>query len=425
MKFSIPKGVFDILPQDPKLENIWRSSHLWQHIESLAREVAQRFSTKEIRTPIFERSELFQRSVGETSDIVSKEMYVFEDKGGRSMALRPEGTASVMRAFLDKKLYNLSQINKLFYIGPMFRYERQQAGRYRQHHQFGVEAIGDASPEQDVEILDMMTTFFKAIGLKDITLHINSVGDLESRQNYRKILQDNLRPHLSEMSEDSNVRFEKNPLRILDSKDPLDQKFISEIPSILDSLNDDCRKHFENVCKLLDDIGIKYNINPRLVRGLDYYTKTVFEFTTSELGSQNSIGGGGRYDGLIKSLGGPDLPAIGFGIGLERIIQTALAQGLEIAVKPTVSLFIIPMGDSAKIHAFKLLHKLRQSGLDCEMDFSGKKVKNAFRYADSIGAQNTIVIGDQEIESGVVTIKNMASREAKEISIAKIAEALC
>jgi len=417
MDYQIAKGVFDILPKDPDEEGKWRDSHLWQYVEWVIRGVAFEYGFREIRTPLFEKTELFQRSIGNTSDIVSKEMYTFQDKGGRSLTLRPEGTAPVMRAFIEKRLDQQFPVQKLFYIMPMFRYERQQAGRYRQHHQFGVEAIGNDSPYQDVEGIDLLYTFLNRLGLKGMTLHLNSIGDQEARNRYRSALKEFLSPLLSQLSEDSQERFTTNPLRILDSKDERDQKALSGAPSILDFLNDDCKEHFSTVCSLLKKMGIEYNINPRLVRGLDYYNKTVFEITANELGAQNSLGGGGRYDGLIKQLGGPDLPAFGFGSGLERVIQTLLAQKAPLPPVPSTLLFMIPMGDQSKERCFELMTQLRRVHIPVEMEYSDRKLKSSLRYADAIGARYICVLGENELASGIVELKEMRTGATEKVPL--------
>ena len=417
MSVSIPKGVFDILPSHPNSEDSWKDSDRWQYLESVIRDIAKDYGFKEIRTPLFERTELFKRSVGESSDIVTKEMYTFEDKGKRSMTLRPEGTASVMRCLIEKGLHNQLPLQKLFYIAPMFRYERPQAGRFRQHHQFGIEAIGNGSPEQDVEVIDVLYSFYSRLGLKDLTVYLNSVGDSESRAAYRQALKDYLTPHLSNLSEDSQTRFEMNPLRILDSKDSKDKEIIKDAPSILDYLNDECKEHFERVRTGLNLLEIPYEINHKLVRGLDYYNKTVFEIVAGELGAQNSIGAGGRYDGLISSLGGPDLQAVGFGTGMERIIQTMIKQGAPFPEVSGPTCFLVPLGDEAKKFCIPLLHQLRTKGIPSEMDYSGRKLKHVMRYADSIQAKYVAVIGEGELERGVVELKEMATRESTEIPL--------
>lgn len=415
MKTSIPPGVFDIVPEDSK--EPWRNSHLWNYVEYLLRATARQFGYQEIRTPIFERIELFQRSVGETSDIVSKEMYAFEDKGGRMMALRPEGTAPVMRAFIENQMVNQGQIHKLFYIGPMFRYDRPQAGRYRQHHQFGAEAIGNSSPEQDAELMDLVHTIYTRVGLRNLKFYINCLGDAQARETFRNKLQEYLRPYYDTLSPESKTRYEKNPLRILDSKDPKDQALMENAPSILDCLNEESRDHFESVKKLLTLLGIPFEVNKRLVRGLDYYNNTVFEIVSEDLGSQNSIGGGGRYDGLMKSLEGPDMPSVGFATGIERILQTMIKQNVALPKGYFPQLFLIAMGEEARLFCFKLLHDLRLEGIDAQMDFGGRKVGKAMQYANQIHAHFVAVIGENELKTQEVELKTMSSGETIKIPL--------
>lgn len=417
MLISIPKGVFDIVPQSFDNREIWKNSELWQHIESAIRKVARNYGFKEIRTPVFERTELFQRSVGESSDIVSKEMYTFFDKGGRSMTLRPEGTAPVMRSIIERKAYNHLSVQKLFYISPMFRYERPQAGRFRQHHQFGVEAIGNAVPEQDAEVIDMLYALYESLGLKDLSVYLNSLGDKESRDLYRKALKDYFFPYLSDLSSESQSRFELNPLRILDSKDEKDRDIAAGAPIIIDYLNKESREHFSCLKKRLDKIGISYEVDPNLVRGLDYYNKTVFEIVSGKLGAQNSIGAGGRYDGLIKSLGGPDLPAVGFGTGMERIVQTMIGQKAPFPEASVPECFFVPLGERAKAVCMQLLQKLRKNDIVSEMDFSGRKLKHVMRYADGIQARYVAVVGESELEKGSVELKDMRTGEFREVSL--------
>lgn len=409
--FKSPPGVFDIVPNAK--EEAWRNSHLWNYIEGHIRQIASQYGFEEIRTPLFEKTELFKRSVGETSDIVSKEMYTFEDKGNRSLTLRPEGTAPVIRAFIEHRLSDLAPFHKLFYLAPMFRYERSQAGRYRQHHQFGVEVIGIAAAEQDAELIEMLWTLFNRLGLKDLQLMINSLGTPASRSEYRTALKEYLKSHLTHLSEDSQARFETNPLRILDSKDPKDQQIIENAPSILDFLDEESKAHFDTVKKSLGLLGIPYQINPRLVRGLDYYNKTVFEITAGVLGSQNSIAGGGRYDGLIESLGGPPLPSAGFGMGIERILQTLLKQQSILPKQKAPTLFLIPLGDEAKAICYQIQHQLRNQGIAVQMDYSGKKLNKIMQYANAIAAQFVAVVGDEELKSNEVELKQMATGEKR------------
>ena len=422
MKYSIPPGVFDIIPVDDQEQ--WKSSYLWAYVEKIIRETAKDYGYQEIRTPLFERTELFHRSVGDTSDIVSKEMYTFEDKGGRSLSLRPEGTAPVMRAFVEHQLDRKAPIQKLFYIAPMFRYERSQAGRYRQHHQFGAEAIGNGSPEQDVELIDLLYTLSQRLGLKNLTLHINSIGDQASRLAFRQALKDYLSPYFSRLSPESQTRLEVNPLRILDSKNREDQEIIAQAPSILDFLTDEAKTHFEEVKRLLTLLDIPYQINPLLVRGLDYYNKTVFEVVAGSLGAQNSIGGGGRYDGLLNTLGGADLPSIGFGTGIERILQTLLNQHAPTPEQPHPTVFLAPLGEKAKDTCFSLVHTLRKEGISSQMDFSTKKIGKILQYADQIRATYVIVIGDQEIEKQEVEIKEMKSGQKERVPLSSLVDML-
>ncbi len=415
MNIPIPPGVFDLIPTDTK--ESWRSTYLWNYVESVIRETAVQYGFQEIRTPLFERTELFKRGVGETSDIVSKEMYTFDDKGGRSLSLRPEGTAPVIRAYIEHQLYNEAPIHKLYYIAPMFRYERAQAGRYRQHHQFGTEVFGNTSPEQDAELIDLLYTLYNRLGLTNLQVCLNTIGDASCRIAYRQALQDYLRSSYDQLSKDSQTRFETNPLRILDSKDAKDREILVQAPTILDFLNSESKDHFEAVKKLLNSLKIPYTINPQLVRGLDYYNNTVFEVIAGELGAQNSIGGGGRYDGLMKTLGGPDMPGIGFGTGIERIIQTMLKQNVAMPSPNRPTLFIIPLGDEAKAVCFSILHDLRQHNVAAQMDFSGKKLAKVMQYANQIGAQFVTVVGDNELKSKQIELKEMATGNKMQASI--------
>lgn len=421
MQYTIPKGVFDILPQDPDSENTWRNSDRWQYIEDVIRKTCATYGYKEIRTPIFERTELFVRGVGEGSDIVTKEMYTFVDKGERSMTLRPEGTASLMRAFVEKKLYTQPTLHKYFYIGPMFRYERPQAGRYRQHHQFGAEALGIDKPEQDVELIDLVCELYRQLGLKNLKVLLNSVGDIASRKSFMDGLKAFLEPKFDKLSEDSKVRFHKNILRILDSKDPTDQTLLEGAPSILDYLSPECKQHFDAVCSMLSKLGIEYAVIPRLVRGLDYYNKTVFEITSSDLGAQNSIGGGGRYDGLTETIGGPHVPSVGFATGLERVLQTMDRQKAFFPKPPHPLTFFIPMGEAAKEFCFQLATQLRHQKVPCEIDISGKKIQQGLQMANTMGAEYCVVIGDQELQTQKAQLKNLSTRETTEVSFSDLA----
>lgn len=415
MDIQLPKGTFDILPYNSA--EPWQQSGLWHFLEQTAISIAESFGYEEIRTPIYERTELFNRGVGETTDIVSKEMFTFDDKGGRSLSLRPEGTASVMRSFIEHSLPQARSSHKLYYMGPMFRYERPQSGRYRQFHQFGVEAIGIADPAIDAETIDMLYRFYKKLGIHALKVHVNTIGDLASRAQYREALLNYFRPHLKEMSADSQIRFEKNPLRILDSKDPKDTSLVKEAPSILSHLTQDAEAHFQQVCHLLDLIQVPYEVNDRIVRGLDYYTKTVFEVSSDELGAQNTLGGGGRYDGLLKSLGGPDLPGIGFATGLERILQVMAAQKVQQGAKKGPLIYFIPLGDEAKQQCFKLAAACRHEGLSAEVELQAKKVQTGLQNATKLGAVYCAIVGSDELQNGKVQLKHLETRQATEISL--------
>jgi len=422
MKYQLPTGVFDILPEDPKEK--WRCSHLWSYLEMEIRKIAADFGYREIRTPIFEKAELFLRNVGETSDIVSKEMYLFQDKGERLLSLRPEGTAPVMRAIIEHGLLNQGQHQKFFYIGPMFRYDRPQAGRYRQHHQFGIEAIGNRSPEQDVEVIALLHSLLDRIRLKNLEIQINCIGSKSVRDEFRDSLKESLAPHRTELSKESQARLETNPLRILDSKDERDQEIVAKAPSILDFITRESREHFDKVISLLGSIGIKTTINPLLVRGLDYYNEIVFEVVSSDLGAQSSLGGGGRYDGLLQFMGGPDVPAAGFGAGIERILQAMIAQNCPIPEQPRPTIFLIPLGEEARRRAFELLYQLRDKEISAQMDFTGRKVGKAMQLANQVGAEHVVVIGDQELETGLVDLKEMDTGTSQKLPMESLPRVL-
>ncbi len=417
MKVNIPPGVFDLIPFNEK--EPWKSSSIWQFIEKTIREVTSLYGYKEIRTPIFERTELFQRSSGDESDIVSKEMYTFLDKGGRSLSLRPEGTAPVMRAFVENRL-DASLHQKLYYIAPMFRYERSQAGRYRQHHQFGVEAIGSGLPEQDVEVIDLLFTFYQKLGLKGLSLSINSLGGQQTRQRFKKALKEYLSPRQDQLSVESQRRFATNPLRILDSKDLKDQELLKLAPNILNFLSPEDENHFVAVQQLLTALQIPYQVNSNLVRGLDYYNKTVFEVVAGQLGAQNSIGGGGRYDGLLSQVGGAALPSFGFGTGLERIIQTMLQQQIELPLVSPPFVYLIALDKASQFFCFKLLHQLRLVNLPAQMDFSGKKIGKVMQTADQMKASFTLICGSDEMEKKAVSLKEMQSGKIYTATFAEI-----
>ncbi len=414
MKFQIPKGLFDILPYN--LKEKWKCIDYWQYVESIIHESARIFGFKEIRTPVFEKAELFDRGVGKTSDIVSKEMYIFKDKADRSLALRPEGTSSVMRAYVENP-QNFTKTPKLYYIAPMFRYERPQAGRYRQHHQFGAEAIGIANPEQDAEIITMLWQFFERLGLKNLELNLNSIGDVECREKYKNELIRFLSPNYSKLSKESQLRFEKNPLRILDSKDPDDKNLLKKAPSILDSLSSDSREHFKQVCSLLDQIKIPYIINPNIVRGLDYYNRTVFEILCNDLGAQSAIGAGGRYDGFTEVFGGKPQPGIGFGSGMERIIHTMISQNIQPQENTNPFIYLIPLDKKSSDFCFLMMNTLRKARVPVDMDLEFKKIATSLQKANQLKAQFSLVIGSNEIESNTAKLKNMFSRTEETVPL--------
>lgn len=411
MQYNIPKGVFDVLPGGED----WNRSEYWQYVESIMRDVAHIYGFHEIRTPIFEKTELFVRAVGEVTDVVSKEMYTFMDKGDRSMSLRPEGTAPVIRSFVENNLSNVPGLHKYYYIGPMFRYERPQSGRYRQFHHFGAEAIGNGSPEQDVEIIDMLWQLYHRLGLKNLTVMINSVGDEESRKRYKEALSEYLKQHFEALSPESQHRFSKNILRILDSKDPKDQKVLSGAPQLLDYLNEECKDHFNKVLELLKSLKLPFVVNHKLVRGLDYYNKTVFEITIEELGAQNAIVGGGRYDGLVSALGGKNLPSIGFATGIERLLQTLCKQNVFFPPAPHPFVFIIPVDQLTYQYCFDLLVRLRHAGVHAEMDLSVRKMTQNLQMANHLGAEYALILGENELNSKKFNLKRLATRETLEI----------
>ena len=413
MVYQKPKGTQDFLPG---------TVEKWQYVEAKARDICRRFNYKEIRTPIFEQTELFQRGVGETTDIVAKEMYTFLDKSARSMTLRPEGTAGVVRAYVENKLYGEPDVTKLYYIGPMFRYEQPQAGRYRQLHQFGIEAFGSADPAIDAEVIALGYLFYKELGLKDVVVELNSVGNAPSRAVYREKLQAYLKPMLPSLCKDCQERYERNPLRILDCK--VDQEKFADAPSIIDSLDDECRSHFETVQSLLTRMGIEYRLNHRLVRGLDYYTHTAFEFKAGGIGAIDTIGGGGRYNGLVGAIGGPDQPGVGLGLGLERALLVLEAQGIELPVSEPLDVYLISLGEQAERETVKLLFELREAGLRADRDYQGRKLKAQLKSADRLGAKFAAILGDDELAQGVITLKNLASGEQETVALGELAAKL-
>ncbi len=406
-----PRGTNDFLPED---------TAKWQYIEKLLREICRQFGYAELRTPIFEETALFLRGVGDTTDIVQKEMYTFEDTGGRSLTLRPENTASAVRAYVENKLFAGQQPVRLFYMGPMFRYERPQAGRFRQFHQFGVECFGPASPAADAEVIALAWEFYRRLGLKNLELNLNSVGCPNCRPAYRQALQDFLRPHLLELCPTCQERFEKNPLRILDCKNPQCQQFLQGAPTTLDALCDECHEHFEAVQSYLHAAAIPYRLNTKLVRGLDYYTNTAFEILLSDIGAQSAVCGGGRYNGLVEELGGKATPGVGFALGMERVFSALTAQKLALPEQPGLDVFVAVLDKQAQTMAFQLACNLRQSGLAAGYDTMERSLKAQFKYADSQRAAYTLLVGGEELTRGSVVLRDMQSSEQTEQSINEI-----
>ncbi|PLX83416.1 MAG: histidine--tRNA ligase [Desulfuromonas sp.] len=412
MSINAVKGMNDILPAE---------SGIWQELEQTAREVFQRYGFKEIRVPVVEKTELFCRSIGETTDIVEKEMYTFQDKGGHSLTLRPEGTAPVMRAFAQHKLHASDPINKLYYFGPMFRHERPQKGRYRQFHQIGAEVIGVDDPKIDAQVLAMLVHYFQEVGIDDVALQVNSLGCPECRPEYRKQLVDFIEERLEPLCEDCRRRYKTNPLRVLDCKVPACKEAMDGAPSILDHLCAGCDTHFATVRSHLQVLELDYTVNPRMVRGLDYYTKTTFELLTDRLGAQSAVAAGGRYDGLLKQIGGPDLTGIGFAMGVERLV---LLKGDADARQQSPALFIAGLGDEGAGEAFRIMSLLQRRGFFVEMDYQGRSLKAQFRRADKLGAQRVLILGENELAQGVAPLRDMSDGNQQDIPLEDVVERL-
>jgi histidyl-tRNA synthetase len=404
MKIQSIRGVKDILPDE-----IWK----WQYIESVAHKIFSRYGFKEIRLPIFEDTRLFCRSIGEATDIVEKEMYTFNDRGGDSITLRPEGTASVVRAYIQHKLYNPPSVLKMFYMGPMFRYERPQAGRLRQFNQIGVEAMGSPGPIVDAEVMTMIIEFFRELGLNNTKLEINSLGSQECRPQYRELLKSEIEKHLDQLCPNCLARYERNPLRILDCKSETCGKIAEGLPKLIDHLDTASAEHFAEVCALLDSAGTPYSVNPKLVRGLDYYNRTAFEVTSKDLGAQNAICGGGRYDTLVEELEGPSTPCFGFALGLERLVSLIPFNDAT-QFQKTPDVFIVCLGEETKTIGFELAHKLRLKGFQVERDYEMGSMKSQMRKANKVQAKFTLILGENEIRSGKLILKNMETGEQKE-----------
>lgn len=410
-KYNAPRGTQDVLPPD---------SAIYQYIVDTARRVFGLYGYKEIQTPIFEHTELFVRGVGEATDVVTKEMYTFLDKKGRSLSLRPEGTAGVIRSYLEHNLGAQNPINKLYYVGPMFRYERPQAGRLRQHTQIGAECIGSSQPTLDVEVIAMFQNFVGSLGLKDVTLLLNSLGDNNCRPKYREALQNYFKDNLPNLCHDCNERFQKNPLRILDCKNESCQAIVQKSPVMLDYLCDDCKAHFDTIQKSLTELNIKFTLAPLLVRGLDYYTRTLFEFQVSTLGAQNAIGGGGRYDNLIEELGGAPTPALGFGSGIERLALTLKAQNITPQQSTKSPVTLVAQGKNCIQRIILLSEELRQKGIPVELDHRFGSFKSQLKFADKLGSSHVLILGENELAKNVILLKTMSNGEQREIPLDQI-----
>ncbi len=413
MKLQKPKGTQDILPGD---------SAKWQYVENVARETFKKYNYGEIRTPMFEHYEVISRSVGDTTDIVTKEMYDFHDKGDRHITLRPEGTAPVVRSYVENKLFapEVQKPVKVYYIGSMFRYERPQAGRLREFHQLGVECFGSKNPATDVETIAMAYQLFNTLGIKDVTLHLNSLGNTDSRLAYRQALIDYLTPMRESLSKDSQRRLDENPLRVLDSKEKEDKVAVENAPSILDYLDEESQAHFDEVRTMLDSLNIPYVIDTNMVRGLDYYNHTIFEFITTIDKSELTICAGGRYDSLVEYFGGPETAGFGFGLGLERLLLVLDKQGIKLPVEESLDVYIAVLGSGANGKALELVQSIRYQGFKAERDYLGRKIKAQFKSADTFKAKTVITLGESEVESGQVNVKNNATREEVTVSFEEL-----
>lgn len=411
MLTTAPRGTKDIMPADVKA---------WRYLEETMRKICAQYGYKEIRTPVFEHTELFLRGIGETTDVVEKEMYTFNDRGNRSITLRPENTASAVRAYIEHKLYAEPAPTKLFYIGPMFRYDRPQAGRYRQFHQFGIEALGVQGPNIDAEIILLAVQILQSLGLKDLKLKINSVGCPKCRPLHREKLQEFFKPHFDELCKDCQSRYDRNPLRLLDCKNPHCQELGAGAPSLEECLCDECREHFEGLKRLLTAAGIEYEVDHNLVRGLDYYTKTAFEIQYKPLGAQSAVCGGGRYDGLIEEVGGPATPGIGFAMGMERVLLALESQNLLPDVQEAMDVFAVCPNQEYFPTVFKTVIDLRRAGLKAEFDFQGRSMKAQMKQANRVNAKYVLIFGEDEFARGQVVLRNMSTSEQKEIAITDI-----
>lgn len=417
MKLKAPRGTVDLLPEE---------TAKWQYVEQLLRDVCNVFNYDEIRTPVFEHTEVFQRGVGDTTDIVQKEMYTFEDRGGRSITLRPEGTAGVVRAYLEHKLYGAAnQPTKLYYFAQMFRYERPQHGRMRQLNQFGVEVLGSADPSIDAEVIALAMTAYKKLGLQNIKLVINSLGDTASRNAHREALIKHFTPHMDELCADCNNRLEKNPLRILDCKKDMNHEAMNDAPSVLDFLNEESKEYFNKVKTYLDEMEIAYEVDPTLVRGLDYYNHTAFEIMSEAdgFGAITTLLGGGRYNGLAEQLGGPSVPGIGFGMGLERLQLALEAENIELPINKDLDIFLVAIGDVQK-EAVRLVQDLRLAGFRVDKDYQERKMKAQFKAADRLQAKYVVILGEDELNHSVVHVRSMEDGEQTEVPLNQLVETM-
>lgn len=410
---NAPKGTKDILP-----EQVYR----WHYVENRFADICAKYGFKEIRTPMFEHTEVFARGIGDATDVVQKEMYTFNDHAGRSITLKPEGTSGAVRAFIEHKQYAEVQPTKYYYVTDCFRYEKPQSGRLRHFHQFGIEVFGTPNMLADAEVISLGYDFLTGLGITEIELRINSVGCPECRSKYREALREFLRPHYDELCNTCKDRYERNPMRILDCKSEVCQQIAKGAPRMLDYLCDDCHQAFEELKQNLTSLGIEYTIDPNIVRGLDYYTKTAFEFVTTKIGAQGTVCGGGRYDHLVEELGGPPIPGVGFGLGIERLLLLMEANQIEIPEADKPEVFVAVVGEAAKAFGLKLCRQLRQKGVIAEMDTLARNIKGQFKYADRLGARYTLVIGEDELAKGVVSLKDMSCSEQREIAIDKIYE---
>lgn len=416
MLSKAPRGTRDILPKEV---------YKWQYVEKKFREICALYGYEEMRTPIFEHTEVFTRSVGDTTDIVQKEMYTFTDKGDRQISLKPEGTAGTIRAFIESKLYADTQPTKLFYITPCFRYERPQAGRQRQFHQFGIEALGSDQPSIDAEVISLAVQFFSELGLKDLSVNINSVGCPHCREEYNKKLKEYLDAKSDVLCDTCLERKEKNPMRVIDCKNPTCKENLHDIPFMIDYLCDDCKDHFNKLQEYLREMDIKFVVDKTIVRGLDYYRKTAFEIISNDIGSQSTVCGGGRYDGLVEQLGGPKgISGIGFGLGAERLLLTLENNNIEIENPKSTDIYIATIGDAAKTKSFGLIKSLRDNHISTDIDHLGKSLKAQFKYSDKINAKYTIVIGDDELAGDSATLKNMSTSEQTTVKISELVDEL-